>query len=65
MNLKRLGTTLQILGAFILACKFALIGYILMLLGSILWYNLTDDSELKILQGIFMSINLLGFFASF
>ena len=68
VNFSVLANILTISGCIFLASKFFIIGYILMLLGSILWYNIAyslKNNSLQFLNGFYILINLFGLFNNY
>lgn len=51
-------------GAALLAGKFFVIAYLLMLTGAFLWYNIVSDNELKFLNGFYIICNIFGLFSN-
>ena len=68
VNFSVFANILTIAGCILLASKFFIIGYILMLLGSILWYNIAyslKNNSLQFLNGFYILINLFGLFNNY
>lgn len=64
---KWVGTILSVAGAFILALKFILIGYILFTIGSAAWFlvgYVTKDKAMLVLNAFFLAADFLGLFNS-
>ncbi len=63
--IKWLSTILSIIGAFLVANRFYLIGYICFILGSLGWGYIglkSKDNALLTMQGIFLMANIMGLY---
>ena len=60
-----LGTIASIVGSFLVALQFMLVGYSCFLVGSIAWLYVgvtRGDKPLMVLNGAFLLANLIGFY---
>ena len=60
-----LGTLASIVGSFLVALQFMLVGYSCFLVGSIAWLYIgvtRGDKPLVVLNGAFLIANLIGFY---
>ncbi len=66
--IKWAGTIASIIGSFLVAGKILILGYCLFMIGSISWLvigALTKDKPMIILNGFFLSANILGLYNAF
>lgn len=59
------GTVLNIVGAFLVALKFAFIGYSFFVVGALAWFYIafkTKNAALATLNGFYIAANLIGLF---
>lgn len=60
-----IGTLASIIGSFLVAAKFALVGYAFFIVGSLAWLIVaikTKNSALGVLNGTFFCANIIGLF---
>ena len=64
-RLEWFGTVASVVGSFVVAAKFMLLGYCLFLAGSMAWLIVgytAKNRALMVLNGFFFAANVLGFF---
>lgn len=60
-----IGTVASVIGSFVVAMQFMLIGYCLFIIGSVSWLYIgivRRDKALMVLNGCFMVANLIGLY---